>query len=372
MIYRPEIDGLRALAVLPVLLFHARTPGFHGGFILVAVFFVISGYLITAIILQDLNKGAFSLGQFYERRARRILPALYFVILCSIPMVWIVAMPSQLKDFSQSLVAISAIAANIFFYLKVGYFEPATELNPLLHVWSLAVEEQFYFIFPIFLILSFRWLRQGIVPLILLLSIASFMIAQSLLATDPSQSFFLPFGRAWELMIGALLNFLPKRTKSWKLGWEIGATLGLSMIVGSIFILNETHPFPGLLALPPTFGTALVIYCTSSSFGIGKLLANRLAVGIGLVSYSTYLWHQPLFAIARIHVLGDPPLFVFLILSLLSIGLAYLTWRYIERPFRNKKVIPRKTLVIACIAAIAPVVALGISGHMTDGFKEIK
>lgn len=370
--YRPEIDGLRALAVIPVLLFHAGVPGFGGGYVGVDIFFVISGYLITGILLKDLRRGTFSLLNFYERRARRILPALYLVIFCTIPMAWLVMMPSQLKDFSQSLVAISGFAANIFFYLKSGYFEPASELNPMLHIWSLAVEEQFYFIFPLFLMLFFRRCRRAVVPLILLLSAVSFYRSQALLATDPAGSFFLPFGRAWELMIGGLINFMPRQEDSGKFTWKLGAWLGTALIVASIVWLNEHSPFPGLLAVPSTIGAALVIYCASGSSGVGRILAFRPVVGIGLISYSTYLWHQPLFAVARMNTLGEPPLYLFFLLIALSIGLAYLTWRFVERPFRNNKSISRKALAIACALAVTLVMAIGVSGHKTKGFAEIK
>lgn len=372
MKYRPEVDGLRALAVLPVLFYHAGAPGFGGGFVGVDVFFVISGYLITGIILKDLKQGTFSLTYFYERRARRILPALYFVILFTLPMAWWSMMPSQLVDFSQSLVAVSVFAANVFFYLKSGYFEPAAELSPLLHTWSLAVEEQFYFVFPLFLMLGFRWFRRAILPVIIVLSVVSFVHAQHLLSTDPSQSFFLPFSRAWELMIGALLNFLPVRNESGKLRSECLSAMGILLILGSVVFLDANMPFPGLLAIPPTVGTALILYAASPSTLTGRILSNRFLVGIGLISYSTYLWHHPLFAFARLQSLHEPPLSLFLALSVLSIGLAYLSWRFVEQPFRKKGLLSRLQLVGISAVVIAPIMAIGLVGHVTNGFADIK
>ena len=372
MKYRPEVDGLRAVAVMPVLLFHARTPGFQGGFVGVDIFFVISGYLITAIILKDLEKGSFSIANFYERRSRRILPALYFVIFCTFPIVFLLMMPSQLQDYSQSLVAVSTFAANVYFYLKSGYFDQSGELSPLLHTWSLAVEEQFYFVFPIFLIITHRYLRKATIPAVLILTIASLWIAQSLLRSDPSQSFYLPFGRAWELMIGVLLNFLPARSNSKNLRWELASVFGILLIAGSIVFLDEHSPFPGLAAVPSTIGAALVIYCSSESNRTGKLLGSGPFVGIGLISYSVYLWHHPLFAIARLTTLGEPPLYVFLGLAVLSVGLGYLNWRFVERPFRDREKISTKRLVYFCSGAIVLTMAIGLTGHLTDGFAELK
>ena len=370
--YRPELDGLRAVAVVSVVLCHARTPGFQGGFIGVDIFFVLSGYLITAIILKDLRKGSFSIANFYERRSRRILPALYFVIACTLPVFCLMMMPSQLKAYSQSLVAVSAFGANVYFYLKSGYFDPAAERSPLLHTWSLAVEEQFYFVFPVFLTVAYRFFRKATVQTILILAAVSLWWAQSLLQTDASQSFYLPFGRAWELMVGSILNFLPERPRSKTMQWEIASLSGIVLIVMSIVFLNEHSPFPGLAAVPPTLGAAIVIYCCSDSGYTGKILGSRPFVGIGLISYSIYLWHHPLFAIARLSTIGEPSPAVLLGLAVLSVALGYLSWRFVERPFRNPaEVSTRKLLSICCVGVLATI-GIGLTGHSTNGFAEIK
>lgn len=372
MKYRPELDGLRAVAVVSVVLCHARTPGFQGGFVGVDIFFVLSGYLITAIILKDLQRGTFSIASFYERRSRRILPALYFVIICTLPVAFLLMMPSQLKDYSQSLVAVSAFSANIYFYLKSGYFDPSADLSPLLHTWSLAVEEQFYFMFPLLLIFIYRFFRQAALPTMLILASASLWIAQTLLGTDASQSFYLPFSRAWELMFGALLNFLPERSGSEKLRWELISVVGIGLIAGSILVLNDHSPFPGLAALPPTLGTALVIYCSSGANYTGRLLGSSPFAGIGMISYSIYLWHQPLFAIIRLRTLGEPSLLTFLALAILSFALGYLSWRFVERPFRDRESVSTLKLVWVCSIGILFTTTIGLIGHSTNGFAELK
>lgn len=372
MEYQREIDGLRAVAVVAVLLFHAGAPGFSGGFVGVDIFFVISGYLITGIIMRDLRQSSFSITSFYERRARRILPALYCMIFATIPVSYYMMMPSQLQDFSQSLIAVSVFCANIFFYLKSGYFEPNSELSPLLHTWSLAVEEQYYFIFPVFLVIVHYWLRKALIPLIVLLGVASFALAQAQLNYDPAASFFLPLGRAWELMIGALLSFLPRFKQRSGFQWELGAGLGALLMIISINQLTAEMPFPGLLAIPATLGAAMAIYCASPNNLTGKVLGSPLFVGLGLISYSTYLWHHPLFAAVRVYYISEPPLGLFIALVIVSIGLGYLSWRYIEKPFRNRELVSRKQLAVYCALPIVSVCVLGLIGDRTDGFAKMK
>ena len=214
MTYRREIDGLRALAVLPVILFHAGFPTFSGGFVGVDVFFVISGYLITSIILAERQAGTFTLVGFYERRARRILPALFVVMgVCSV-FSWLWLLPSDMKMFSQSLVAVPAFASNILFYLTSSYFEPAAELKPLLHTWSLSVEEQYYLLYPIMLLIAWRFGKRWIVAVLILLTGMSLAAAHYGSTTDPSFTFFLLPTRGWEILIGALVGFYAFRTST--------------------------------------------------------------------------------------------------------------------------------------------------------------
>jgi peptidoglycan/LPS O-acetylase OafA/YrhL len=207
MKYRKEIDGLRALAVLPVILFHAGFTTFSGGFVGVDIFFVISGYLITTIIVDEMEKGKFSLFNFYDRRARRILPALFFVMLCTLPFAWFWMLPRDLKSFSESLVAVPLFASNILFYLTSGYFDTASVLKPLLHTWSLAVEEQYYVLFPLFLMLAWKLGKKWIISLLLLIAIVSLLAAQWGSPTHPSFTFYLLPTRGFEILIGALISF---------------------------------------------------------------------------------------------------------------------------------------------------------------------
>ena len=372
MEYRREIDGLRALAVLPVLFFHAGFPAFRGGFVGVDVFFVISGYLITGILRGELEGGRFSLRGFYERRARRILPALFLVAFACVPFAWRWMMPSQLQDFSQSLVAVSVFSANLFFLLKSGYFQPASELSPLLHTWSLAVEEQYYLVFPLLLAALWRFGVATALVAIGAIAVASLATAVAMSVSSPTANFFLATGRAWELMIGALLAFAPKRSRPRRWTNDLAAGLGLLAICISIWSFDSSTPFPSLWTLVPTLGTAAILYFASSATRVGQLLGARALVGVGLISYSTYLWHQPLFAFARIRSLDEPGAGVFLTLCLVALGLGYLSWRFVERPFRNRQRVTSRQVLAASVCGTAALAALGMTGHWTGGFAAAK
>ncbi|MBT4881240.1 MAG: acyltransferase, partial [Flavobacteriales bacterium] len=253
MKYRAEIDGLRALAVLPVILFHAGFEWFSGGFVGVDVFFVISGYLITTIIISEMAQGKFSIVNFYERRARRILPALFFMMAACLPFAWLWLAPNDLKDFGQSLVAVSTFSSNILFWSESGYFDTAAELKPLLHTWSLAVEEQYYILFPIFLMLTWK---LGIRWILILLSIVFFIslgVAQWGANYYPSGAFFLLPARGWELLVGVFAAFHLKYNthKKSHIVNQLLSLLGFGMIAYSIIAFDETTPFPSLYALIP-------------------------------------------------------------------------------------------------------------------------
>lgn len=375
MEYRREIDGLRAVAVLPVILFHAGFKAFEGGFIGVDVFFVISGYLITTIILSDMNKGKFSIVTFYERRARRILPALFFVMLCCLPFAWLWLLPNHLKDFSQSLTAVSAFSSNILFWQESGYFGTEAELIPLLHTWSLSVEEQYYVLFPLFLMALWKLRKRWIFGSLVVIAIVSLIVAQWGAYNKPTATFFLLPTRGWELAIGALIAFyfLYKREQaefitSHKATSEVLGLFGLALICYSIFAFDKSTPFPGLYALIPTIGTAFIIIFSTSETIVGRLLSTKTMVGIGLISYSTYLWHQPLFVFARHRSLTDPSVALLIALSFLSIILAYFSWRFVEIPFRDKKVITRKMVFTFAVVGSVVFAAIGISGYLNNGY----
>lgn len=307
MRYRPEIDGLRAIAVLAVIFYHAGFLGFSGGYVGVDIFFVISGFLITSIIMRDLTTGRFSFAHFYERRARRILPALFLVMAVSFPFAWLLLMPNQMDDYAQSMASIPFFVSNIFFFLKSGYFEQASELKPLIHSWSLAVEEQYYIVFPFILLLIWPWKTAKIYIVIFAIILLSLICAEWLKNYNESANFFLLPSRMWELGIGALLAIYLKGRDNKPYGAEILSCLGIVMICGAVFLFNAHTPHPSLVTLVPVIGTALIIYAAREGTFVYKLLSLRGIVVLGLMSYSAYLWHQPIFAFARLHI--DAPLY---------------------------------------------------------------
>lgn len=326
--HRPEIDGLRAVAVLPVILFHAGFDAFSGGYVGVDVFFVISGYLITSIILREHGAGAFTLVGFYERRARRILPALFVVMLACLPAAWLWMRPVELESFGLSLFGVTAFVSNILFWRESGYFDGAAELKPLLHTWSLGIEEQYYLFFPLFVGLVL-WLRaRWLVIAFAVIGVTSFLISLWLTTASPSANFFLIPSRAWELMAGSLLATAGSRRPRNSL-----SLLGLALILGPVFLYDAATPFPGLAALPQVIGTVLIIAFTDSRSAVGRMLTLRPMLWLGLISYSAYLWHQPLFAFARLMSANHLHWWVYLVLSCLALGLAHLTRQWIELPF---------------------------------------
>lgn len=370
MDYRREIDGLRALAVLPVILFHAGFETFSGGFVGVDVFFVISGYLITTIILAELEQGKFSIVNFYERRARRILPALFLVMLACILYAWFWLLPSDIKALSQSLVAVSVFASNILFWRESGYFDTAAELKPLLHTWSLAVEEQYYVFFPLFLMLLWRLGKRWIFVTLGLAFVASLTVAQWAAYAKPAAAFYLLPTRVWELLIGAFAAFYfskANRKDLGKMASEIGGWLGVALIFYAVFAYSKATPFPGFYALVPTLGTVLIILLATQQTTVGKFVGNKAFVGIGLISYSAYLWHQPLFAFARHNGFSHSDAIVFFLLSIASLFLAFLSWRYVESPFRNKSLVGRKVVFSFAVLGSILFVSLGFYGHKKNG-----
>lgn len=370
MKYRREIDGLRAIAVLPVILFHAGFTAFSGGFVGVDVFFVISGYLITTIILAEMKQGEFSIVKFYERRARRILPVLFFVMLSSAFAAWFILPPSDMKDFSQSIVAVCIFASNILFWKQSGYFDTSTELKPLLHTWSLSVEEQFYVIFPLFLLLTWKLGRRRILLILGIAGLASLGMAHWGSLRMPTATFYLLPTRGWELLIGAFAAFYladdANRPAS-RIINEVGATVGLALIIFAMFFYDKHTPFPSMYALVPTVGALLIILYANQATIVGRLIATPALVGIGLISYSAYLWHQPLFAFSRHIGLTELDRAAFIVLIAVSLILAYLSWRFIEKPFRDKKLFSRSAIFKLALVGNSLFIAFGIAGNFKDG-----
>jgi peptidoglycan/LPS O-acetylase OafA/YrhL len=356
--YRPEIDGLRALAVMSVILFHAGLGVFSGGYVGVDVFFVISGYLITSIIFTELENGKFSLRRFYERRARRILPALFLVMFACLPFAWLLMAPAQLRDFAKSVVAVSLFASNFFFWQESGYFTEALEEKPLLHTWSLAVEEQYYLIFPLITLLLWPFGKRVLWVLTFLAAVGSLAIAEFGWRHWPEANFYLLPSRAWELAIGGLAAFyvrdplpLSKRFQ------DLASGVGLLIILATCVVFSKTTPFPSLYAAITVIGTFLVVVFAGPATLAGKLLSLKPFVSLGLISYSAYLWHQPLFAFTRILSPSKPTIWVMLVLAAISIGLAYLSWRFVESWFRYKA--NTRTLMGAAFACSICLVGIG-------------
>ena len=370
MKYRAEIDGLRAIAVIPVVFYRAGFDVLKGGFVGVDIFFVISGYLITTIIKTELDEDRFSLVQFYERRARRILPALFLVILVALPLAWIWLPPRAMEEFLQSIFSVSLFSSNIFFWQESGYFDTATELKPLLHTWTLAIEEQYYILFPLFLMFMkpFGTRRTFIVLVVAL--VMSLGLAQWGSSAKPVATFYLLPTRAWELAIGSLVAF-QLMYSSWTPSRMVsqGASLaGFALIVFSVFAYSADTPYPSLYTAAPTLGTALVILFARPGTWVKALLSLKVLVGIGLISYSAYLWHQPLLVFARYQfAIEGPSMFVMASLAILTFILAYLSWKYVETPFRKRALYSRGQVFRASAAGIAACMSLGVVGMATNG-----
>ena len=347
--YRPDIDGLRAISVLAVMFYHAEFEGFSGGFIGVDVFFVISGYLITQMILNDFEEGAFSIAHFYERRVRRILPALLVMLSCTVPLAYVFLSGDVLADYSVSLLGATWFSSNFVFWSEAGYFDRASEFKPLLHTWSLGVEEQFYLFFPalFWVLYKLKWLMSG-------LSVAvasSFLVALVGLSEDAEWPFYMLASRAWELGLGAMLAVVLAHTrfsKVWVSGlWaELLALSGLLAIIVSVIIFSELTATPGPLLLVPTLGACLLIWLTPTTRYLRSMLSLKGLVGLGLISYSLYLWHQPVLVFGRI-IIGDALGFEWRIALLMgTLPLAILSWYYIERPFRHAGQISTRRLIL--------------------------
>ena len=364
--YRAEIDGLRAIAVIPVILFHAGFELFSGGFVGVDVFFVISGYLITTILIKDLENNSFSLVNFYERRARRILPALYFMIITSVIIGWFILTPYFYRDLFQTITATSLFMSNYLIYLKSGYFAAIADLKPFLHTWSLAVEEQYYVLFPILLFLFWRFGRIATVLLLIALLIFSFLYCLWALDHHPNANFLLLPSRAWELLAGCLVAFFIQ--KKGLLSNNFLATLGLVAIIFSVFVFDSSTPFPSYYTLVPVLGAMAIIIFANEKTLVAQILRARIIVGLGLISYSLYLWHQPVFSFLKHLLFTKPTYFQSFVALVLICLISIFSWQYVERPFRNKKKFSKKSIIIFSIVFIIATALLGLLGHKKMGF----
>ena len=371
MKYRAEIDGLRAIAVVPVILFHAGLDLFSGGFVGVDMFFVISGYLITTILIEDIENRRFSIVNFYERRARRILPALFFVMLVCIPFAWMMLSDAVLNKFGSGLIGVSVFLSNVVFWRQQGYFADSAELNPILHTWSLAVEEQYYLLFPLFLILAWRFGKNRVIWMIVAMAIISLLLSEWGWRNTPGANFYLAPTRAWELFAGTIAAFIVQK-KGVQSSNRL-SLIGLAAIIFSIFAYDESTPFPSVYALIPVLGVVLLVLYADRETLAAKLLSTKGMVGIGLISYSAYLWHQPVFAFVRVYNQKiSLDWFTTLVLIIATFILSYVSWRFIEKPFRARNVLKKYTLFASSTTSLLIIFAIGYASKRATIDMEYK
>ncbi len=333
--YRPDIDGLRAVAVLGVLLFHFGIPGFPGGFVGVDVFFVISGFLITRLIVDEASEsGTFSFANFYLRRARRLLPAMLTTFLVCFIVAFLLFSPPEFERFAGSLVYALFSLSNFYFWQEAGYFDAAALTKPLLHTWSLAVEEQFYFIWPTLLVLLLTCLRQRYaLAAIVALALLSLACAEYLLSVDPAAAFYLLPARGVELAIGAMMVWVVRLHLRHELLQEVLLALGLALILAAVLLYDAETPFPGVSSLVPCAGAALAIYAGRARI-LGLLLRNPVSVWVGRASYSIYLVHWPLLVFYGAYTFREPTMQESIVLLIVSLALGWLQYRFIEQRYR--------------------------------------
>lgn len=332
--YRPEIDGLRAISVLAVVLYHFGL-GIPGGFVGVDVFFVISGYLITSIIVREIEGGSFSIRNFWARRIRRILPAISLVVASSLIAGIFVLRPDALVSLAKSSLAQTFIVSNVYFWKEAGYFTSASEYEPLLHTWSLSVEEQFYLFLPPGLLLVVKFFKRSIAPILFLAILFSLGLSIYGVFRHPEATFYLLPTRAWELLSGSFVALAFQRPVISRLTADILSAAGLLMIMVPMFLYSNETTFPGLSAVPPVLGAVLFIVANSTTKSlVGRILSFRPLVFFGLISYSLYLWHWPVISFSR-HMLMETGVWVNFLLIALTLVLSILSWRFVETPLRH-------------------------------------
>ncbi|MBT3220985.1 MAG: acyltransferase, partial [Proteobacteria bacterium] len=335
--YRPDIDGLRALAVVAVILYHLGLDEFGGGFTGVDVFFVISGFLITRLVRSAVNRGNFSFATFYLRRARRLFPALAVALTGTFVLGALIFAPSHFEDLAEMTFYAIVSLSNVQLWMQSGYFDSAAELKPLLHTWSLAVEEQYYLVWPALVVFLLRFKREFVAAgAIAVLGLASLWATDVFLYSDPEAAFYLTPFRVSEFAIGALMVWVVQYQPQNKLVLEPLVALGLGAVLWPVFAYSENTAFPGTAALVPCLGTALLIYAGQAKY-LGWLLRNRAAVTIGLISYSLYLVHWPLIVYYRYLILDEPTAFEQVSIVFVAFVLAGLMYRYVETPFRGRR-----------------------------------
>lgn len=390
-VYRPDIDGLRAMAILSVVIFHAFPSGLPGGFVGVDVFFVISGFLISSIVFRSLQRGDFSFAEFYAHRVKRIFPALIVVLTTCYALGWFVLLPDEFKQLGKHMAAGAGFVQNFVLRKEVGYFDVAAELKPLLHLWSLAIEEQFYLVYPVLVFVAWR-LRLNVLTVIVLLCLLSFGLNVTATVKRPAVAFFMPQTRFWELLLGSMLAYLQffKRAEmsAWMQHWafhpalfhypplsvwratvlnNLLSVLGISLLVAAVFFINKSKHFPGWWVLLPVLGAFLLILAGPEALVNRTILANRLMVFVGIISYPLYLWHWPILSFARILESEAPSPEIRAAAVTLSAVLSWLTYRLIERPIRfGKKTWVKTALLCGTLAIVG---YIGYNAFQRNGLE---
>ena len=358
--YRRDIDSLRAISVLFVIFFHLKTPFFQGGFLGVDIFFVISGFLITKIILKDLSENKFTIKNFYLRRIRRILPLVLFVTLITSILAYLFFFPYEFKEYFKNLLSVNLFVSNFWYQTKGGYFGPELEVNPLIHFWSLSVEEQFYLFYPILLIF---FLKKNIFkffyPLLLIIIIFSFSVSQfggNLkfnypyfekefdFFSIPQFAFYSTISRAWEILLGCAAALYSNKVGNNFIYKKYIVNFSLISLFASLFLFNEDIPHPSLITLFPILFTILILIFNEDNISKNKILNSKILSSIGLVSFSLYLWHQPVFIYAKLYNIVEPSFYYKCFLFFIIFPISYLSWKFIEQPFRNRNIINNKIL----------------------------
>ena len=371
MNYRPDIDGLRAIAVLSVVVFHLNEYILPGGFVGVDIFFVISGYLISIILKNDIERNTFSILNFYDRRIRRIFPALVVMTLVTTVACYFLLLPDSFLHFGRSLAAMGFFSTNILFYLQHDYFAGPSELKPLLHTWSLSVEEQFYLLYPIFLLIFIKRSRGILIFALVAITCISYGVNEYYTRVSPTVSFYIPVARAWELMAGALIAFSTKEIRFSKIQTNVLSIFGLSLIVFSLFYINSQSRFPGTVVLLPVIGTCILLLTGSNRHGLANVLINNAPfVLVGKISYSLYLYHWPALVLLKYYLVRDlhfseslSVLFVLLIVS-------YASYRFVENPFRQREKIQTRYIFASGMIFLLLCISSGILFSVTRGLPE--
>lgn len=369
--YRADIDGLRAVAVVAVIFFHAGFDCFQGGYVGVDIFFVISGYLITTIILKEIQTRQFSVIRFYERRIRRIFPALFVVLAFTLITGALLFPPAEFRELGESATAVALFVSNLFFWDQSGYFDAPAESKPLLHTWSLAVEEQYYIVFPWLLIVVRRFFQARYALWFGALIVASLVSSAVEVDIHPVAAFYMAPTRAWELLLGGFiaLNVIPLPTD--KRLRNLFASLGFLLITASVFLYTSETPFPGVSALLPTAGAGLLIYCgLGGATVVGRGLSAKPVVFLGLLSYSLYLWHWPFLVFAKYFTIRELTVWEIWTLILLTLLFSILSWRFVEQPFRGKGRLLEDRTQLFGVAGGVMGLAIGLSLwiRVADGF----